>query len=32
LVFARGVIFAHHADKPHEVGAIDGIWRVLRPL
>jgi acyl-coenzyme A thioesterase PaaI-like protein len=31
LVFVRAVILAHHADKTREVGAIDGIWRVLRP-
>jgi uncharacterized protein (TIGR00369 family) len=31
LVFVRGVVVAHHADTVREVGAIDGIWRVLRP-
>jgi acyl-coenzyme A thioesterase PaaI-like protein len=31
LVFVRGIIFAHHQDDAREVGAIDGIWRVLRP-
>jgi acyl-coenzyme A thioesterase PaaI-like protein len=31
LVFVRGVIVARHADKVREVGAVDGIWRVLRP-
>lgn len=35
LVFVRGRIVAHHDDAHHaeklrEVGAIDGIWRVLR--
>jgi acyl-coenzyme A thioesterase PaaI-like protein len=31
LVFVRGIIVAHHGDRVREVGAIDGIWRVLRP-
>jgi acyl-coenzyme A thioesterase PaaI-like protein len=31
LVFVRGVIAAHHHEKVRDVGAIDGIWRVLRP-
>jgi acyl-coenzyme A thioesterase PaaI-like protein len=35
MVFVRGRIVAHHADPHHEdkardVGAVDGIWRVLR--
>jgi acyl-coenzyme A thioesterase PaaI-like protein len=35
LVFVRGKITArhsvpHHEDKSREVGAVDGIWRVLR--
>jgi acyl-coenzyme A thioesterase PaaI-like protein len=31
LVFVRGSIVAHHGDRVRDVGAIDGIWRVLRP-
>jgi acyl-coenzyme A thioesterase PaaI-like protein len=31
LVFVRGVIAAHGAEKLRDVGAVDGIWRVLRP-
>jgi len=31
LIFMRGRIVAHHTDKLRPVGAIDGIWRVLRP-
>ena len=31
LVFVRGVIGARHGDDMRDVGAIDGIWRVLRP-
>jgi acyl-coenzyme A thioesterase PaaI-like protein len=31
LVFVRGAIAAHHDGQAREVGAIDGIWRVLRP-
>jgi acyl-coenzyme A thioesterase PaaI-like protein len=36
LVFVRAIIVAHHGDAApaetiREVGAIDGIWRVLRP-
>jgi hypothetical protein len=30
LVFVRGVIGAHAGDKIRDVGAIDGIWRILR--
>jgi acyl-coenzyme A thioesterase PaaI-like protein len=30
LVFLRGVIAVHHHEKVRDVGAIDGIWRVLR--
>ena len=30
LVFVRGVITARGADAARDVGAIDGIWRVLR--
>jgi acyl-coenzyme A thioesterase PaaI-like protein len=31
LVFVRGIIVAHDAEKSRDVGAVDGIWRVLRP-
>ena len=31
LVFVRGGVAAHHGEKMRDVGAIDGIWRVLRP-
>jgi acyl-coenzyme A thioesterase PaaI-like protein len=31
LVFVRGVIGARNADQLRDVGAVDGIWRVLRP-
>lgn len=31
LVFVRGIIAAMHQDKVRQVGAVDGIWRVLRP-
>jgi acyl-coenzyme A thioesterase PaaI-like protein len=31
LVFVRGVIGVRDGDRMREVGAIDGIWRVLRP-
>ncbi len=31
LVFVRGGVVAHHGEKIRDVGAIDGIWRVLRP-
>lgn len=31
LVFVRGVIAVHGGDDARDVGAIDGIWRVLRP-
>jgi acyl-coenzyme A thioesterase PaaI-like protein len=31
LVFVRGVIGARDTEKIRDVGAIDGIWRVLRP-
>jgi acyl-coenzyme A thioesterase PaaI-like protein len=31
LVFVRGIIVARHADELREVGAVDGVWRVLRP-
>ena len=31
LVFVRGVIGVRHGDSLRDVGAIDGIWRVLRP-
>jgi Thioesterase superfamily len=31
LVFVRGVISARGNDSVRDVGAIDGIWRVLRP-
>ncbi len=31
LVFVRGVIGVRGAEKVRDVGAIDGIWRVLRP-
>jgi hypothetical protein len=31
LVFVRGVIGARIGDGLRDVGAIDGIWRVLRP-
>jgi acyl-coenzyme A thioesterase PaaI-like protein len=30
LVFVRGRIVAHHGDRVRDVGAVDGIWRVLR--
>ena len=30
LVFVRGVITARGADAARDVGAVDGIWRVLR--
>jgi acyl-coenzyme A thioesterase PaaI-like protein len=30
LVFVRGVIGVRHGDSLRDVGAIDGIWRVLR--
>ncbi|MDR3531759.1 MAG: PaaI family thioesterase [Rhodopila sp.] len=31
LVFLRGVIGARVADSVRDVGAVDGVWRVLRP-
>jgi acyl-coenzyme A thioesterase PaaI-like protein len=31
LVFVRGVIGALGKDNQRDVGAVDGIWRVLRP-
>jgi acyl-coenzyme A thioesterase PaaI-like protein len=31
LVFVRGVIEALDGDSTRDVGAVDGIWRVLRP-
>jgi acyl-coenzyme A thioesterase PaaI-like protein len=31
LVFVRGIIAACYGDEVRDVGAIDGIWRVLRP-
>ncbi|WP_428535445.1 PaaI family thioesterase [Rhodopila sp.] len=31
LVFVRGILVARHDDKLRDVGAVDGIWRVLRP-
>lgn len=31
LVFVRGIIGVRDGDRMREVGAIDGIWRVLRP-
>lgn len=31
LVFLRGVIGARDDDETSDVGAVDGIWRVLRP-
>jgi acyl-coenzyme A thioesterase PaaI-like protein len=31
LIFVRGIIAARSDEKIREVGAIDGIWRVLRP-
>ena len=31
LVFVRGVIVAGDGEQMREVGAVDGIWRVLRP-
>jgi acyl-coenzyme A thioesterase PaaI-like protein len=31
LVFLRGVVFAHGEGGERAVGAVDGIWRVLRP-
>lgn len=31
LVFVRGVIGVRDGDSTRDVGAIDGIWRVLRP-
>ena len=31
LVFLRGVVGALGADAIRDVGAVDGIWRVLRP-
>jgi acyl-coenzyme A thioesterase PaaI-like protein len=31
LVFVRGVIGVRDGHKMRDVGAIDGIWRVLRP-
>jgi uncharacterized protein (TIGR00369 family) len=30
LVFVRGVVAARHAGQARDVGAVDGIWRVLR--
>ena len=30
LVFVRGVIAARDTEATRDVGAIDGIWRVLR--
>ena len=30
LIFVRGGIVAHHAERVRDVGAVDGIWRVLR--
>jgi acyl-coenzyme A thioesterase PaaI-like protein len=31
LMFVRGMIAARRGEATREVGAIDGIWRVLRP-
>ncbi|HEX2943149.1 MAG TPA: PaaI family thioesterase [Rhodopila sp.] len=31
LVFVRGVIHTQTAEASRDVGAVDGIWRVLRP-
>ena len=31
LVFVRGILVARTGDQLREVGAVDGIWRVLRP-
>jgi acyl-coenzyme A thioesterase PaaI-like protein len=31
LVFVRGRVAAYHPDQRRAVGAVDGIWRVLRP-
>ena len=31
LVFVRGIVVAQHRAKEREVGAVDGIWRVLQP-
>ena len=31
LVFVRGVIGVLGKDNQRDVGAVDGIWRVLRP-
>ncbi|HQT78099.1 MAG: hypothetical protein B7Z80_18595 [Rhodospirillales bacterium 20-64-7] len=31
LVFLRGLISAQGTEAPREVGAVDGIWRVLQP-
>jgi acyl-coenzyme A thioesterase PaaI-like protein len=31
LIFVRGVIGARAGDIPRDVGAVDGIWRVLGP-
>ena len=31
LVFVRGIIAVRGADETRDVGAVDGVWRVLRP-
>ena len=31
LVFVRGLLAARAADGQRDVGAVDGIWRILRP-
>jgi hypothetical protein len=31
LVFLPGVVAVHQPEKLRDAGAIDGIWRVLRP-
>jgi acyl-coenzyme A thioesterase PaaI-like protein len=31
LVFVRGRIAARNGDEVRDVGAVDGIWRILRP-
>jgi acyl-coenzyme A thioesterase PaaI-like protein len=31
LVFVRGVVGARNAGEMRDVGAVDGIWRVLQP-